>query len=569
QHAVILLRDSYMCDVADDYLVSEVFDESPVVYAAMPGLTIPLDTSGMSLNDPLLSPNESIISDRHDPGYRSKRRRYTFSSLRISDSPSFSSQNTPLDRSPQSQCRGAYDMSGQTAQPKAMNNNNASFSHMSSELMPYFKSTAARTRVSERTDKVTKTTLTTSSSDAWTRVESQEHSSPALTGLPMQSSSPNIDCDMDTLPQHRPSPSMDQTTAAVVAPPPAQSMEPTHTEVAQTASADTTVTSTPVVPVATIVAATAPVTKDEEAPATKEDSPNVYLRNTYPALIKRLSDPPTKSADVTKKSPQPSPPAASNDMCVVEPTPPQTNTPLVIQPSLKSVVEPPAEKAESVISISSHGTVGASDVDSDSSEEESGSSEEESGSSEEEFDEESESSSSSDEEGDTKDGSTESADMEVDETTAPKSAEIIASETPLLSTLSKVTLNEGDENKAATAIPLAKSASVAVVPEVKVPTVAPTIHTAIATAVAELPDKKVATTLDASKAPSIKDASDFSSESDSGSEESESEEESESDSSEEESDSAALNTIRALSGKAVETKSNGVAKPPVSKVEVS
>ncbi|KAJ2740953.1 hypothetical protein GGI19_007018, partial [Coemansia pectinata] len=282
-----------MCDVADDYLVSEVFDESPVVYAAMPGLTIPLETAGTSLNDPLLSPNESIISSRHDSGYRSKRRRYTFSSLRITDSPSFSAQNTPPARSPQSQCRDTYGLNSQGTRPKTLNSNGAGLSHISPELMPYFKSTAAQSISGERTDNVMQTTP---SSEAWARIGSQEHSSPALTCLPMQPSSPNVGSDIDSMPQELPPPSMKQTAATDIAPV-AQSLGPTHTEATQTASAGTTVTSTPVVPAATITAATVPVSKDEEAPATKEHSPNAYLRSAYPALIKRLSDSPIKSAE--------------------------------------------------------------------------------------------------------------------------------------------------------------------------------------------------------------------------------------------------------------------------------
>ncbi|KAJ2260743.1 hypothetical protein GGI01_002790 [Coemansia sp. RSA 376] len=267
QHAVILLRDSYMCDVADDYLVSEVFDESPVVYAAMPGLTIPLETAGTSLNDPLLSPNESIISGRHDSGYRSKRRRYTFSSLRITDSPSFSAQNTPPARSPQSQCRGAYDLNGQGTRPKTLNSNDSGLSHISPELMPYFKSTMAQNTSGERTNNVMQTTP---SSEAWARIGSQEHSSPALTCLPMQPSSPNMDCDMDSVPQRRPPTSLEQATSTAIAPA-AKSLELAHSVAPQTASAGTTVTSTPVVPAATIAAATAP-TDSESEDETESDS---------------------------------------------------------------------------------------------------------------------------------------------------------------------------------------------------------------------------------------------------------------------------------------------------------
>ncbi|KAJ2303038.1 hypothetical protein IWW55_003128, partial [Coemansia sp. RSA 2706] len=36
--SVVRLRDSHMCDVSDDFLVSEVFDDSPEVFAAMDGL---------------------------------------------------------------------------------------------------------------------------------------------------------------------------------------------------------------------------------------------------------------------------------------------------------------------------------------------------------------------------------------------------------------------------------------------------------------------------------------------------------------------------------------------------
>ncbi|KAJ2552556.1 hypothetical protein EV175_003265 [Coemansia sp. RSA 1933] len=50
QRQVSRLRDSYMCDVSDEFLVSDVFDESPVVYAAMNGLSV-LD------NESLVSPS--------------------------------------------------------------------------------------------------------------------------------------------------------------------------------------------------------------------------------------------------------------------------------------------------------------------------------------------------------------------------------------------------------------------------------------------------------------------------------------------------------------------------------
>ncbi|KAJ2045029.1 hypothetical protein GGI08_006928 [Coemansia sp. S2] len=558
-----------MCDVADDYLVSEVFDESPVVYAAMPGLTIPLETAGTSLNDPLLSPNESIISGRHDSGYRSKRRRYTFSSLRITDSPSFSAQNTPPARSPQSQCRGAYDLNGQGTRPKTLNSNDSGLSHISPELMPYFKSTMAQNTSGERTNNVMQTTP---SSEAWARIGSQEHSSPALTCLPMQPSSPNIDCDMDSVPQQRPPPSLEQATSTATAPA-AKSLELAHSVATQTASAVTTVTSTPVVPAATIAAATAPVSKGEEVPVMKECSPTADHHNAHPALIKRLSDSPIKSADVARKSPQPSAPAASDNVCVAEPMPAQTEAQLDIKPSLQPVEEPPVKVAESVISISSHGTGEASEADSDSSEEESGSSSEES-------DEESESSSSGEEESDTKVGDAESADMEVDEVIALDDETTVTSEPLAMSAPPKVTPDEDGKNKVAVMSSLTKSTTAAVAPVDKVSAVAPAVDLVSAPAAAaattaaaatppvaaavDLPTKPVATAVAAPNAPSGKDSSESDSETDS-----ESEDETESDSSDEESDSAALNSIRALAGKPAEAKGNAVAKPPVAKVAVA
>ncbi|KAJ1936658.1 hypothetical protein EC988_008131, partial [Linderina pennispora] len=81
---VAMLRDSMMCDVADDFLVSDVFDESPVVYAAMRGLEI------------LEVPNAESTPAPPTAG-RQKRKRYTLTPADItnhiagrSDSPDIS-----------------------------------------------------------------------------------------------------------------------------------------------------------------------------------------------------------------------------------------------------------------------------------------------------------------------------------------------------------------------------------------------------------------------------------------------------------------------------------------------
>ncbi|KAJ2889023.1 hypothetical protein IWW38_004845, partial [Coemansia aciculifera] len=94
QNHVILLRDSRMCDVSDEFLVSDVFDESTDVYAAMPGLTIPIQSfSSMTPNDSMLSPNDSTIGDYHVLSPVTRRRRYTLTSLQTAEVPPSPTQN--------------------------------------------------------------------------------------------------------------------------------------------------------------------------------------------------------------------------------------------------------------------------------------------------------------------------------------------------------------------------------------------------------------------------------------------------------------------------------------------
>ncbi|KAJ2803774.1 hypothetical protein H4R20_002764 [Coemansia guatemalensis] len=67
---VAQLRDSHLCDVSDNFMVSDVFDESPEIFAAMKGLQ---DESNLALrlaSKPSTGENLRLTS-------RSKRRRYT------------------------------------------------------------------------------------------------------------------------------------------------------------------------------------------------------------------------------------------------------------------------------------------------------------------------------------------------------------------------------------------------------------------------------------------------------------------------------------------------------------
>ncbi|KAJ2335243.1 hypothetical protein GGI00_001460 [Coemansia sp. RSA 2681] len=453
-----------MCDVADDYLVSDVFDESPIVYAAMPGLTIPLETAGTASNDPLLSPNDSIASSRHYLGSLTKRRRYTLTSLRITDSPSYSAQHTPSARSPPNR-RGEYRLNDQGVSPetppRVQNSNGATLPPASPELLPFFKGTAG-----ECADKEGQATFAMSRSEAWARIESQEHSSPALTCLPMQPSSPSPDCGLDAMPLPLPA-SMGQAAAAISST--SHSLRLAHVEANQPASAGTTVTSTPVVPAATIVLSAT--------------SDNARAAGSKPSQAEAVLDskPLTESLAYT-----------------------------------------------SACAASTHSE-----------------------------------SSSSEKQNGTKDAGIDSADMNVDKASAPKAA-------------------------------LVSSASAGVVSKDKRPTppgVAPatstpaTVVAAVAAAAKNAPVEAVATAMAALQTPSAKpetensssgssdDASDSGSETGSESEtdsESGSEDDSESDSSEEESDSAALNTIRALAGKAtVESTASAAAKLSITKVAVA
>ncbi|KAJ2268983.1 hypothetical protein J3F81_004484, partial [Coemansia sp. RSA 371] len=72
------LRDSLMCDVSDDFLVSDVFDDSPEVYAAMEGLTV---QSSATIQPGFGSPNGGT-GDRPRITVRPKRKRYTLTPSR-------------------------------------------------------------------------------------------------------------------------------------------------------------------------------------------------------------------------------------------------------------------------------------------------------------------------------------------------------------------------------------------------------------------------------------------------------------------------------------------------------
>ncbi|KAJ2859416.1 hypothetical protein GGI22_002993, partial [Coemansia erecta] len=76
QRQVARLRDSYMCDVSDEFLVSDVFDESPIVYAAMNGLAVLDDDSLVSASPTGTGyADSSIISLQQGVG-GFKRKRY-------------------------------------------------------------------------------------------------------------------------------------------------------------------------------------------------------------------------------------------------------------------------------------------------------------------------------------------------------------------------------------------------------------------------------------------------------------------------------------------------------------
>ncbi|KAJ2542661.1 hypothetical protein GGF49_002688 [Coemansia sp. RSA 1853] len=77
-HKVMRLRDSFMCDVSDDFLVSDVFDDSPEVYAAMEGLTA---QSSATIQPGFGSPNGGT-GDRPRITVRPKRKRYTLTPSR-------------------------------------------------------------------------------------------------------------------------------------------------------------------------------------------------------------------------------------------------------------------------------------------------------------------------------------------------------------------------------------------------------------------------------------------------------------------------------------------------------
>ncbi|PIA18580.1 hypothetical protein COEREDRAFT_85059 [Coemansia reversa NRRL 1564] len=69
------LRDSHLCDVSDNFLVSDVFDESPLVYAAMKGLQDERSLSLPVASTPITTEHSQIIA-------QPKRRRYTMTPSR-------------------------------------------------------------------------------------------------------------------------------------------------------------------------------------------------------------------------------------------------------------------------------------------------------------------------------------------------------------------------------------------------------------------------------------------------------------------------------------------------------
>ncbi|KAJ1788196.1 hypothetical protein LPJ59_005578, partial [Coemansia sp. RSA 2399] len=83
QRQVARLRDSYMCDVSDEFLVSDVFDESPIVYAAMNGLDVLDDDSLVSASPTGTGyADSSIISLQQGVG-GFKRKRYVLTPQHI------------------------------------------------------------------------------------------------------------------------------------------------------------------------------------------------------------------------------------------------------------------------------------------------------------------------------------------------------------------------------------------------------------------------------------------------------------------------------------------------------
>ncbi|KAJ1664730.1 hypothetical protein EV178_003801 [Coemansia sp. RSA 1646] len=83
------LRDSYMCDVSDEFLVSDVFDESPVVYAAMDALAVYENDDTVSVAPNSTGYTESPSTSHMQSSGGSKRKRYMLTQ-----------QQTPLGQNP-------------------------------------------------------------------------------------------------------------------------------------------------------------------------------------------------------------------------------------------------------------------------------------------------------------------------------------------------------------------------------------------------------------------------------------------------------------------------------------
>ncbi|KAJ2014312.1 hypothetical protein GGI06_003587 [Coemansia sp. S85] len=463
---VVSLRDSHMYDVHDDFKVSEAFDESPMVYAAMSALTLPGETTNGVIYDQSLSSGESIGSGRQGSGYQPRRRRYMFATPRVADSPSSSIRNVSPTLSPQSQSRELYS---------------SDLERLGSRLLRSSQTTAAQSSEDGYAAEVVLPAFAEAGSEDPAHIEPLEQALPAPASLRMQLSAENMECDVDhaprqlALPNTEPSavvaavvasedtaPSavsaaavLEDTASTAVAASDAQSPEPTFDELPQIASSNTTVTSTPVVSAATIAAAAEPASKDEEAPATKEYRPNAYLHSAYPALMKRLSYSPGRSIQVAKEA-QSSAPAVPDSKRAAGPPPAQAEAPLDTKPSLKPEKEPLAAVAESVISLSSRATPEVLEVvDSSSSEEEDS---DESESSSEDSDE---SESSSDEEDDvTQDLTKNATGTKVGEVAAPKAATNVLRVSPVVRVSPKGLQGGIDTSKTVAAGSLAKAASV-------------------------------------------------------------------------------------------------------------
>ncbi|KAJ2157089.1 hypothetical protein GGF46_004741, partial [Coemansia sp. RSA 552] len=86
-HKVVRLRDSHMCDVSDDFLVSDVFDDSPEVYAAMDALV-----SNTPISPGFDGPLGARGGERPRLSILPKRKRYTLTPSKDQGAQSFSDE---------------------------------------------------------------------------------------------------------------------------------------------------------------------------------------------------------------------------------------------------------------------------------------------------------------------------------------------------------------------------------------------------------------------------------------------------------------------------------------------